>query len=162
MKNFLKNYWPWIVTWFLLLILIGCNVWLVKCELNRLKLYKNSFFNIKASGSSNDPPFLGGGGKPSWQSSNESISEKQEKNRQHLIKIIEKEKSLNEGEWFHCKTTFSTKEEFIKHWKECPRIPVFLEKYWGANYNETVCNKCSLVEEIILNGQTIYRHKCSG
>jgi hypothetical protein len=48
----------------LLLILIGCNIWLIKREL-KLKLFGNSFYNYKSSGSL---PFLGGGNsKPERQ-----------------------------------------------------------------------------------------------
>lgn len=65
------KYWlPHFITWFLLLILIGCNIWLIKREL-KLKLFGNSFYDYRSSGSSsskNPKTFLGGGnGKPEGQ-----------------------------------------------------------------------------------------------
>ena len=61
------KYWlPHFITWFLLLIVISCCIWLINKENKRLKILGNSFYNYKSSGSSKELPgidFIGAGNK---------------------------------------------------------------------------------------------------
>ncbi len=57
---------PHFITWFLLLIVISCCIWLINKENKRLKILGNSFYNYKSSGSSKELSgidFIGAGNK---------------------------------------------------------------------------------------------------